>query len=183
MILEDYLKHKLRSKFLQISVSLLLWSVTSWTPGRSQLSVNAHYIQAAFQPTVFLKLNVSSKGSILANLSPALVWYWISYNINDFVSCDGEIVSHWNTSWADRWTDALKDGVPFWFSPFLLHISCLRPWMTNWPGRNVLKYHFTFHALGPVYHYKGTWTETVWGGYENDLWTALYSSSVREKPT
>lgn len=129
---------------------------------------------------VFLKLNVSSKGSILANLPLALMWYWISYNINDLVSCVGDIVSHWNTSWADRWTDALKDGVPSWFSLFLLDVSCLRPWMTNGPRGNVLKYHFTFLALGPVYHHKGTWTETVWRGYKNGLWTALDSSSVTE---
>lgn len=36
--------------------------------------------------------------------------------------------------------------------------------MTNGPSSNVLKYHFTFLALGPVYRHKGTWSENSWGG-------------------
>lgn len=137
-------------------------------------------MQAAFLSVVFLQLIVSRTGSILVNLLLALVWYWISYNISNFVSCDGEIVSHWNTSWSGRWTGALKDGLPFWFSPLLLHVSYLWPWMTNGLMGNVLKYHFTFSALCPVYHHKGTWTETVLRWYENGSWTALDTSSVTE---
>lgn len=40
--------------------------------------------------------------------------------------------------------------------------------MTNGPSRNVLKYHFTFLALGPVYHHKGTRRENLLGGFEMD---------------
>lgn len=154
-------------------------ALLSWTPGRSQPSVSAHYMQVAFQSVVFLKLNVSSKRSIIGNLSPALVWYWISYDINDFVSCGGDIVSHSNTSWPDRWTDALKDGVPFWFSPFLLRVSCLRPWMTNGPRGNVLKFHISCFrpSVSSQGHMEGI---CMGGGYENRLWTALDRSSVTE---